>query len=143
MFFVLIPAGIDTPESVDHITLSPDFWPRIISIVFALMGLVTLVRPGEISSVDEDEIDATSWSSRLPRLIVVLATLFAYYFLIDHLGMVVPGIAVIFAMMWFAGERRFVLMGTVAVVVPVLLYLFFVHVASIPIPLGIFESMRT
>ena len=73
---------------------------------------------------------------------MVLATLFVFYFLIDHLGMVVPGIAVIFGMMWFAGERRYALMATVAVVVPVLLYVFFVHVANIPIPLGIFESLR-
>lgn len=38
LFFVLIPSGIDSPGEVDHMTLSPDFWPRIISIMFAPWG---------------------------------------------------------------------------------------------------------
>ncbi len=142
LFFVLIPFGIDSPEEIDHMTLSPDFWPRIISIMFALMGLLTIIRPGEIPADAEDEIDPASWPARLPRLAVVLIVLFLFYFLIDHLGMVVPGIVVIFGMMWFAGERRYLMMTITAVIVPTLLYIFFVHVANIPIPLGIFESIR-
>ena len=142
LFFALIPAGIDTPGSVDHITLSPDFWPRIISVIFALMGLVLLIKPGKIPDGADDVIDPKSWPSRLPRLAVVLTALFAFYFLIEHLGMVASGIVLIFGMMWFAGERRYWLMATIAVAVPLLLYFFFVQVANIPIPLGIFETLR-
>jgi len=142
LFFVLIPSGIDSPGEVDHMTLSPDFWPRIISIMFALMGLLIVIKPGEIPPEAEDAIDPASWPARLPRLAVVLIVLFAFYFLIDHLGMVVPGFAVIFGMMWFAGERRYPLMAAISFIVPLLLYFFFVHVANIPIPLGIFESLR-
>ncbi|MFT5505817.1 MAG: putative tricarboxylic transport membrane protein [Gammaproteobacteria bacterium] len=142
LFFGLIPIGIDSPSNLDHITLFPDFWPRIISAIFALTGFIILVKPGAPPTNTEDDIDPSSWSSRIPRLVIVLSTLFAFYFLIEYLGMVVPGILVIFGMMWFAGERRYILMGSIAVAVPVMLYVFFVHVANIPIPLGLFEFLR-
>jgi hypothetical protein len=55
---------------------------------------------------------------------------------------VVPGVALIFGLMVFGGERRWGLAATVAAGVPILLYAFFVHVAGIPIPLGVFETLR-
>ena len=65
-----------------------------------------------------------------------------FYVLIPFLGMVVPGMAVIFGLMVLGGERRWLLAAAVAAGVPLLLYVFFVHVAGIPIPLGIFETLR-
>ena len=56
--------------------------------------------------------------------------------------MVVPGMVLIFTLMLFAGERRYMLALSIAVVTPLVLYFFFVHVANIPIPLGVFESLR-
>ena len=56
--------------------------------------------------------------------------------------MVVPGAALIFVLMAFGGERRWLLAAAVAAGVPLLLYAFFVHVAGIPIPLGVFETLR-
>ncbi|MFT7532515.1 MAG: putative tricarboxylic transport membrane protein [Gammaproteobacteria bacterium] len=53
-----------------------------------------------------------------------------------------PGMVMIFGLMMFAGERRFLLAAAIAISIPLLLYFFFVHIASIPIPLGIFESLR-
>lgn len=142
LFFVLIPMGIDSPGEVDHASLSPDFWPKIIVAIFSAMGLFVLIKPLPAPVDDEGGVQSASWLSRAPRLLLVLTVLFCFYFLIDQLGMVVPGIAVIFGMMFFAGERRWLLMAIIAIVVPVMLYVFFVHVANIPIPLGIFEVLR-
>ena len=72
---------------------------------------------------------------------MALGTLFAFYFLIPYLGMVAPGIAVILGLMVYAGERRWPLGLAIAFCVPILLYVFFVHVASVPIPLGVFEGL--
>jgi len=55
--------------------------------------------------------------------------------------MVVPGMALIFILMIFSGYRRWWLIILLSLLVPILLYGFFVHVANIPIPLGIFESL--
>jgi len=134
---VLIPGGIVTPQTVETASLSPAFWPRIVAVMFALTGISMAIRPGK--SVVGDKIPLRV---RAPRLLVVLSALFAFYFAMPSLGMVVPAIALIFGMMWFAGERRWLLMVVVSILVPVALYAFFVHVANIPIPLGVFEALR-
>ena len=154
IFFVLIPAGVDRPGSVEHAALAPDFWPRIIAGIIMLMGLFLAIRPAAKEEGDEERGDdggeegveaaaeaAAGWTHRLPGLAVALGTLFAFYFLIPYLGMVAPGIAVILGLMVYAGERRWPLGVAVALCVPILLYVFFVHVASVPIPLGVFEGL--
>jgi putative tricarboxylic transport membrane protein len=145
MYFVLIPVGIDSPSNLDHITLSPNFWPSIISAIFGLMGLLMIIMPDKKKDEVNLELAEAAEIINLPyyfyRLTVVLIALFCFYFLIDSLGMVVPGIVVIFSMMLFAGEKRIAFAIFISVLVPILLYVFFVHIASIPIPLGIFESL--
>jgi len=145
VFFWLIPAGVDSPANVAHLSLAPDFWPRIIAVVLALTGLLLVLNPGAAAVHESPSHESPAPSStvaRVLRLGVVLAMLFGFYVLIPHLGMVVPGMAFIFALMGFAGERRWRLMAAVAVGVPLLLYVFFTQVAGVPIPLGVFESLR-
>jgi len=150
VFFWLIPAGVDSPANVAHLSLAPDFWPRIIAVVLALTGLLLMLNPGAAAVHESpshesprDESPAPpSTGMRVLRLGVVLAALFGFYALIPHAGMVVPGMVFIFALMGFAGERRWRLMAAVAVGVPLLLYVFFTQVAGVPIPLGVFESLR-
>ena len=146
IFAVLIPWGIDQPGNVEHTALAPDFWPQIIAVIMMALGVLQAVRP---VPDDEDEDggghggeDSGRWLRRLPGLAVALGALFGFYFLIPSLGMVVPGVAVIFGLMIFGGERRWGLAATVAAGVPILLYVFFVHVAGIPIPLGVLETLR-
>lgn len=140
-FFVLIPVGIVTPSNIRTLALSPDFWPKIVAAIFSLMGLMMIIKPAPAITA-ENSVEKESFVQRLPRLTVVLGSLFGFYFLEPFLGMVVPGMVLIFGLMAFAGERRWGLMLCVAVTVPTLLYCFFSFVASIPIPLGIFESIR-
>ena len=155
IFFVLIPIGIDRPGNVEHAALAPDFWPRIVAAIIALMGLLLAVGPASEEEgergADEGEAGegrgngagaaATRWPQRLPGLTVTLGALFAFYFLIPSLGMVAPGAALAFGLMVYAGERRWPRGIAIAAGIPILLYVFFVYVASIPIPLGVFESL--
>ena len=144
IFFLLIPRGVDRPGSVEHAALAPDFWPKIIAAIIILMGLFLTVAPAKEEGQDGEEggVDAGGWLQRLPGLAVALGTLLAFYFLIPLLGMVVPGIVMAFGLMAYAGERRWALGAAIAAGVPILLYVFFMYVASIPIPLGVFESLR-
>ena len=142
IFAVLIPWGIDRPGNVEHAALAPDFWPRIIAVVMMALGALQAVRPAPDDEDEDGGADTGRWLHRVPGLAVALGALFGFYVLVPSLGMVVPGVAVIFALMVFGGERRWVLAATVAAGVPILLYAFFVYVAGIPIPLGIFEMVR-
>ncbi|MEB8431746.1 tripartite tricarboxylate transporter TctB family protein [Cocleimonas sp. KMM 6892] len=146
-YFVLIPHGIKVPKNLDNIMLSPAFWPTIITAVISLMGVLLMIperiKPETDGKGDhEDDENRTPWKTRIPRLMVITVVLFGFYFFIEQLGMVVPGIIIIFFLMVFAGYRRWWLMVMLSILVPVILYLFFVNVANIPIPLGVFESWR-
>ena len=142
IFAVLIPWGIDQPGNVEHTALAPDFWPRIIAGAMMALGALLAVRPGPDDDDEDGSEDSGHWRQRLPGLAAALGALFGFYALIPSLGMVVPGVALIFGLMIFGGERRWLLAGVVAAAVPLLLYAFFVHVAGIPIPLGVFEILR-
>ena len=145
IFTVLIPWGIDQPGNVEHMALAPDFWPQIIAVIMMVLGVLQAIRPAPDDDDDDDEDtgeDSGRWLHRVPGLAVALGALFGFYVLIPTLGMVVPGMAVILGLMAFGGERRWLLAAAVAAGVPLLLYVFFVHVAGIPIPLGVFEALR-
>ena len=139
VLFILIPYGIVTPESINIISLSPDFWPRIISAIIVLTGFIMLISSINIKKVDDSEsLDLKG----IKKLLVVILCLFGFYFSIPSLGMVVPGILLIFILMTFAGERAWLRMCAISIAIPLCLFFFFTSIANIPIPLGIFESLR-
>ena len=139
--FILIPVGIVSPQDVQHIALAPEFWPLIVASVFSVMALIILVRPTQPEESDDVESAVVPWKQRFPRLAVILVSLFAFYYLVPFLGMVFTGIVLIAGLMLYAGERRWKLIVPLAIVMPIALYLFFLKVANIPIPLGMFETM--
>ena len=142
VYFYLIPVGIVTPSNVKVLALSPDFWPKIVAVLFGIMGLLMMVHPGGKENKEEDEMSFSQWLQRIPRLIIFLCGLFGFYFAMPTFGMVVPSIVLIFLSMLFAGDRNWIRMVVLSLLVPTLLYCFFVFVAQIPIPLGVFEFIR-
>ena len=139
VFFLLIPVGIVSPSNVDQIALSPDFWPRIVAGIIAVMGVLMIIKPAPENGSEPDPIVLPN---RISGLLLCLVSLFGFYFLIPHLGMVASGMLIIPGLMIFAGERRWLLILTLSVLTPLLLYFFFVHVANVPMPLGYFEFLR-
>ena len=124
ILYGLIPLGIDGPRQLDHITLSPDFWPRIIAAIFTLMGLGLVIQPDQTVATDDSETAGGRWN-RWWRLCLILGALFGFYFAVSLFGMVVPAMFFLFALMYFAGERRRLRLVATAVVTPLLLYGFF------------------
>ncbi len=45
-------------------------------------------------------------------------------------------------MIRFTGETRWRLIVLIAIILPAVLYAFFVYVANVPMPLGLFEQFR-
>jgi len=149
-FWIIIPAGIVTPKSVDVAVLSPDFWPKIIIGLLGLVGFLLSVkgwRESTLVSKNTNQNDFDSMARPQPlrhllRFLPVIIVLIAYYFLIPNLGMVLPAILSIIILMAIQGEKRWWLIVLIAVGLPVLLFAFFNYVANIPLPLGIFERWR-
>jgi putative tricarboxylic transport membrane protein len=146
--FVVIPQGVTVPSSVKKAALSPDFWPRIITIGAIISAACLLIEntllkqppqiaPQEVAAAMEYQLGGLHGSVKTAILIVAL---FAFYFSLPILGVVVASIILICAMMLFFGERKLWLIAVLSFATPVLLYGFFRYVASVPMPLGIFAS---
>ena len=145
--FVLIPTGVKVPGSVKVAALSPDFWPRLIAIgaivtaVLLFIETLTMQQPHfeEEGSEESTQYQLDTFPASL-RIIVMIAALFAFYAGLATLGVVAASAVMMALMMLFFGERKVLLVLVLSAVTPVALYLFFRHVAGIPVPLGIFGN---
>lgn len=136
IFFLIIPFGIVKPRTIEIAALAPDFWPKIIAVIIVVNGILLTFTKG---NPDEEVIN--DWKIRFPRLMMTFGCLLLFYFVIPTLGMVVPATALIFGLMLFAGDQHWIKMTVLSIIPPVLLYIFFVYIANMPIPLGVFESL--
>lgn len=145
--FVLIPNGVKVPGSVKVAALSPDFWPRLISIgaivasVFLLVETLTMQQP---HFEEEEAEESTKYQlDTMPatlRILVMITALFAFYGSLTTLGVVAASTVLMALMMLFFGERKVMLVLILSAIIPVILYLFFRYAAGVPIPVGIFGS---
>ena len=111
---VFIPVGVDSPASVDIAALSPEFWPRMISIAVVLVAVCLLAESYFLklphAEPDEDaEADAVNKLDTLPgtlRTIILIFALFLFYFALTALGVVASSIVLMLGMMLFFGERK-------------------------------------
>ncbi len=143
----LIPVSVVVPEDIKSVALSPNLWPRVIAGFFLLAGLGLLVssfiqsrKPDDVANADEG-VDAESIpdKDRRKREAIGILFLFAYFGLIEILGIPVSSAIAITAFSLLYGERKYLIVLSVAFATPAALYLFFTYVAGIPIPLGLFD----
>lgn len=143
--FVLVPKSIKVPENIPNVALSPAMWPKAISIFIILLGTFLLIgsfialwrqhKRLSISSLNffQNKI-SFSW-----RGLLAVAMLLPYFFAINFFGMLLSSVLAVFIYMLVAGEKSILALIAVSLVFPVLLTLFFIHVASVMIPLGPLE----
>ena len=144
VMFTLIPAGIVLPGNNETRALAPDFWPTIIiwATVFAgicLIGHGWLHRK-DLDGTSKQANELGKWGIAI-RIVSAFAAMLVCYFLVPTLGMVLCTILLCIFLMWFGGERRPVIILSVSIILPVLLFLFFSGFAGVPIPTGIFEGI--
>ena len=157
--FVVIPSGVVVPESIDIAVMSPDFWPLVVSIAAGLAGVfVTLGGVIELKRADKNGPEHSPMDETLPielegdeyrpfgeatlRVVVTVGVLLALYFLVPFIGIVVGTMVMLVILIRFSGETRWKFIIPIAIILPSLLYVFFVYVANIPMPIGIFEQFR-
>lgn len=142
--FILIPIGVDEPSNVEFAVLAPSYWPRIISLALAALGLGMLVRTW--ISLRNGAVQVTDEENELSGMVfwrvgLVIAGTFILYAVLEILGFVLAGAIALALLMLLAGERRPLYVGLISIGVPMLLYLFFTKAASIPLPAGILEPL--
>lgn len=147
VLWVLIPAAVPVPGSIKVAALSPDFWPEIIAIGLAVMGLILTIQGlarffGERAVKKrkaENETAIIKTRTTFLRPAGIGLGLLVYYALVEPLGIIVSSILALLGFALTYGERRWKVLIPVAVLMPTGLYYFFVRVANIPMPLGLFD----
>lgn len=156
--FVVIPAGVRVPQNIEVQVMSPDFWPLTVSLIAGIAGAFMFVggvlehnrthlsevtsMPGESAPVEKEESDYRTFKEATFRVIVSFGALLTLYLTAEIAGFVLGTMILLVFMIRFTGEKRWKIILPIALILPSILYGFFVHVASVPIPVGLFEQFR-
>lgn len=141
LFFIAIPYGVSTPGAVPKIVLSPIFWPEILAGAFAVVGLMLVaagLKTAPLPPLPETERAGMAGVARLVAMAVMMAV---YFWLIPHIGMVWASVLAFFATSLLVRTRHPVIAVIVALLLPLILYAFFYHVAGVAIPQGKFLEL--
>lgn len=134
----LIPQGIDEPKKVKFAVMSPSYYPRIVAIAMALIGVAIAVGAATNKSTDSlfAGLDTQSIIKVGTVAIIFLATAYA----LPHAGFVLTCTVALVALMLLAGERNPLIIAPIALILPFGLHLFFTKIANVPIPAGVLET---
>lgn len=136
-----IPAWVETPPHVPIAAVSPSFWPEIIGTFLATMGFLQAfggVRRSRAGQTGREQDRPATAKPRNFTPLITLSVFLAYYLLIDVLGMVPASMLAMLVMARHYGERNWRVLLCVSAGLPLALYAFFVWVAKVPLPLGLF-----
>jgi len=139
LFLILyaIPNWVSSPSNVRNIVLSPLFWPYILGGLTGLIGLALVLtgrqRLGGGEPVNEPIDDPRQGMLRLAAMAVLMV---ASFWVMPWLGMVWTSMLAFVALAFLVRTRHPATAFICAIVVPLVLYAFFAHVASVAIPQG-------
>lgn len=136
---IVIPAWVNKPANVPHIVLSPQFWPYTTSALMALCGTALFIAGRRSDEIFND--GKTIGPGATARILIFLAGAIAYVWLIPLLGMVFASILAFAATSFMLRPKRPKPAMLCAVLLPLILYVFFAHVASVAIPQGAFVRL--
>ena len=143
LLVIAIPFWVSSPSNVPNIILSPIFWPNTLAVLTGLTGaglvLTSLRLPRLEGAVEsEEEVDRSAAYQRLIALAVIMGvTLYA----MPRLGLVWTAVLVFASLAFLVRTSHPKIALICAVVVPLVLYMFFAHVAGVAIPQGHFVRL--
>jgi len=136
LFYYAIPLAVVSPSNVRLAALDPAFWPNIISWLITFIGVLMMIT--SFLEKKNEAPDATecqfSYKKELYLLCVVLFFV-GYAVLLPELGMVWgSSLAYVVLSLFVFKTKHRVSAVVVGILLPVLLYAFFNHIAGVSIP---------
>jgi len=131
-----IPTWVSSPSNVGNIVLSPLFWPYILGGLTGLVGLGLAVSGWRMAAGDPVNDPIPDPGAGAVRLVAFAALMAVTFWAMPHLGMVWTSMLAFLALAFLVKTRHPAAAVICAVVVPLILYAFFAHVASVAIPQG-------
>ena len=149
LLFVVIPSQINEPGYIKSKYLSPAFVPRVFTIYLGFIALVLFFRSvfhlKKSSSKKESqssEIETPTEAGLQGQGIAVFIWISCCFFIlaVEFFGILIPSILFLGALMVFFGQKKWLLVLSIMILVPLLLYLFLHDIAKVQFPKGILFS---
>ena len=142
VLLVAIPFAVTSPSNVSRLVLSPTFWPIIISWLIiglgAMLVVLRLFRPAEPTIADvEVPVDAATGGPWI-RLAATALIMVGLVMATPYLGLVWTSMICFALLSVVIRAPQPVVSGIVAIVLPLVLYAFFAHIAGVAVPQGEF-----
>lgn len=139
---VAIPFWVSSPSNVPNIILSPLFWPNVLAVITGLMGagliVTSIARPRPEMSAASDVADRPAAVRRLAIMAVVMT---ATVLVMPRLGLVWTAMATFVVTAFLVKTKHPRTALICAVLIPLILYVFFAHIAGVAIPQGDFVRL--
>ena len=142
LVLVAIPNWVASPSNVSNVVLSPLFWPYTVSGLTGIAGLGLILSGLRMTSSGKSMNKPTeNTMDTVLRMIGSAAIMLVSMHLFGSLGMVWTSMLVFLAMAFLVRTRHPKAAIICAVILPLILYAFFAHVAGVAIPQGNFVRL--
>ncbi|WP_439524993.1 tripartite tricarboxylate transporter TctB family protein [Marivita sp.] len=139
-----IPSFVFSPSNVGNIILSPLFWPYVLAGLTGIVGLSLLANAflsAEDTPFEDEETAQADGSAPWLRLGALALIMVLVMVALPRLGMVWTAMLAFAACAFLFRTRHPIAALVCAVIIPLLLYAFFAHVAGVAIPQGDFVRL--
>jgi len=151
LYWIIIPDQIHIPSQVQSEFLSPAFAPKVFAFFLGLVAFILLLnsivrirrytlnasmKPG----IEHVEKKSLLREEGLVAAILIICCIFAVS--IEYFGMVIPSIFFLGIMMAYFGQRKWILVLVIMLLVPLILYFFFHDLARVVLPKGSLFSLE-
>lgn len=137
--FYLIPAYVPRPAFIPGFAPPPDMWPRTVSLIGILLGLLVLALAFRGGAPTEETVhtDGSSPKRMALRSAGVVIAFGLFLLALPYVGFLIAIILLTFTMVLMTGERSYrVWIALISVGAPVLLHLFFNSALGTQFPKG-------
>lgn len=139
---IAIPFWVSSPSNVPNVILSPLFWPYVLAAATGLIGagliLTSIAQPKPDTPAASDVADRPAAFRRLAIMAVIMV---ASVLVMPWLGLVWTAM-VTFAATAFLVKTKHPRSALVcALLIPLVLYVFFAHIAGVAVPQGDFVRL--
>ena len=148
LYWQIIPDQISVPAMIKSPYLSPAFSPRAFTLYLGVMAIILLLTAlaeqkrngsGKNLGSGSDEKKVILKKAVKEQLLVFAIWLVCalYIGFIYIAGIIIPSALLLGVLMYFFGQKRWTIILSILIVVPLLLYLFFHGLANVSFPKGI------
>jgi hypothetical protein len=131
-----IPDDWRTAAGNEYFVVGPELFPNIAGGICLLMGVLIVLRP-----IDNHKLARLADAGARRRVLFALALSFGYASLLNVLGFTLTSILALAAFFLVFGERRWLIIVPMAILVPVVTKQVFLRFFMLELPLGIFENL--